>query len=80
MKSFLDPQNLFILASTLRVIGDVLIVMTLFSVHSHIMRERKIDADVLAFMGRERHYIIVGLVAILVGYIIELYAHSYGYL
>ena len=75
-----NSQNLLIMASTLRIVGEILIVVVLFSLHNHIMKEQRIDGESLAVMSREKLYITVGLTALILGYIVELYARTRGYL
>lgn len=76
----INSENLLIMAATLRIIGEILIVIVLFSLHSHTMKEQRIDGESLTVMSREKRYIIVGFIALVLGYIIELYARTRGYL
>lgn len=73
------PYNILIMASTLRLVGEILIAIVLFSLHSHVMKEEKTNAERLAVMSRERLYIVVGLTAIFAAYAVELYARARGY-
>ncbi|PIQ92273.1 MAG: hypothetical protein COV70_00910 [Parcubacteria group bacterium CG11_big_fil_rev_8_21_14_0_20_39_22] len=65
---------LLTIAITFSIIGHIVIALVVFSVHSHVLKERKIDDDVLTSMKRERIYVIVGTVFILTGYILEVQA------
>ena len=75
-----NSQNILVMAATLRVMGEILIVIVLFSLHNHIMKEQRIDGESLTVMSRERLYIIVGLTAVILGYVVELYARTRGFL
>ncbi len=68
--SSMDP--LFI-ASTLNIIGDILIAVVVFNVHFHIFKERSIDLDVLRTMRREQVYIVIGIMLLVASYLIEIF-------
>lgn len=57
---------------TLDVIGKVLLGISVYLVHSRIMREKKIDKKVLKEMQKERSLVLIGLILIIIGYIIQL--------
>ena len=66
-------MNLLFIAGVLDVIGVVLIATVVFRVHGHVLKERKIDDDVLTSMKRERGYVLVGVALIILGYLLELW-------
>jgi hypothetical protein len=74
------PSNtvvvLFILADTLTLIGTISIAVVVFSVHMHIMKERKIDLQVIKSMRYERVAIMASVGLILLGYVIQLFAYA----
>lgn len=65
------------LGLTLGVLGKVLLGVTVISVHSHIVHERKIDMDVLKEMRRERKLGILAVMLIIAGYTMELFYFNY---
>ena len=64
---------LAIAAPTIETIGTILIALVVLSVHMHIATERKIDEVVIKNLRREKMYIIVGLILVVVGYGLEIY-------
>lgn len=66
-----------IVASTLKVVGDVLIVIAVLGAHQHIIKERQIDRDVLIALKRERLYALVGIVLIVTGYVVEIASRTF---
>lgn len=56
---------------TCNVIGTVILGVTVISVHSHIIKERRIDRDVLRQMRRERLLGLTAIILIVTGYILE---------
>ncbi|MDP3996617.1 MAG: hypothetical protein Q8P86_02920 [bacterium] len=70
--------DLFLIASTMKVVGDVMIALVVFSVHMHIMKEKSIDANVVRYMKRERMYVVIGITLIVGGYVLEIMARTAG--
>lgn len=58
---------------SLSTIGDLIIAYVALSVHKHILKERKIDMDVLAYMKKERVIGYIGIALILIGYLLEIF-------
>lgn len=48
-------------------IGEVLLAFTVITVHSHIIKEHKIDKDVLRTMKSEQRIALYGLAFIIIG-------------
>ncbi len=61
-----------IFASTLDIIGKVIIAYTALAVHGRVREEQKIDASVFHIMKRERIVGIIGIVFMVLGYLIHL--------
>ena len=57
---------------TLGTFGKLILGIAVLRVHAHIIREHKIDSDVISAMKRERYITIFGIFCILVGYILEM--------
>lgn len=63
---------------TLSFVGKVLLGVTVINVHAHIIKEHRIDMDVLKEMKRERKLGVVAVFLIMVGYLLEI--SHFGYL
>lgn len=61
-----------IFASTLDIIGKVMVAYTALAVHSRVRKEQKIDAAVFRAMRREKLSGIAGIVLMILGYLIHL--------
>ena len=62
---------------TVRVVGEVLIGLAVLNVHRHVVKEHKIDKEVLDAMRVEKWLAICGITFIIVGYLIELNSNGY---
>jgi len=69
--------DLLFLSLTFGYAGKALLGVTVINVHAHIIREHKIDVDVLTYMRKERVYGITGVLFITIGYVLELVFHGY---
>ena len=58
--------------------GKALLAILMITVYAHILKEHRIDHDVLAFMKRGRVLGLLGLLFITIGYLLRL--HILGYL
>jgi hypothetical protein len=73
----LDLNDLLIMAATLRTIGEIIAISVLLSVHIHIVKEKRVDLNVLLSMQREKAYLVAGLASILTGFAVELIARTF---
>lgn len=64
-------MNWFVIGATFDVIGKILIGVTVLFVHGHVIKEHKIDKDVLKEMKREQVLGLLGIVFIIIGYVIH---------
>lgn len=69
-------MNWFNIGLTLDTLGKVLLGITVLMVHWHVLKEHKIDADVLRTMKREQILGASAILLIIVGYILQLLFHS----
>lgn len=69
-------MNLFNIGLTLDTLGKVMLGITVLMVHWHVLREHKIDADVLRSMRREQILGASGILLIVAGYILQLLYHA----
>ncbi len=67
--------NWFNIGLTLDTLGKILLGLTVLSVHKHVIKEHKIDADVLLSMKREQFLGSLGILLIIVGYVLQLLFH-----
>ena len=65
--------NLF--SRTLEILGEVLLGVTILNVHFHVMKEHKIDKDVLKQMKLEQVLGILGVCLIILGFLIEVFIY-----
>lgn len=65
-------MNLFIIGSTFDVLGKILIGLAVLFVHGHILKEHKINKDVLKQMKHEKLLVILGIISILIGYVFHI--------
>lgn len=70
-------SDFFFLAITFGFIGKTLLGITVINVHSHIVKEHRIDIEVLTEMRKERIYGLLGVFFIAAEYIFELAYYSY---
>lgn len=59
---------------TLELIGTLLIAITVYRVHHHVLKEHKIDQYVLRQMKREQVMTIMGIGLIVAGFIAQISA------
>jgi len=69
-------MSLLILGLTIGTIGKVLLGVAVLRVHWHIAREHKIDQDVISIIKRERLITILSILALVVGYVLEVLFYS----
>jgi len=62
---------------TIGIIGKILIGFSVVNVHWHVIKEKKIDKDVLWAMKRERWIAVVGVAFMVSGYLLEIIFHQY---
>ncbi|MBI2888392.1 MAG: hypothetical protein HYY60_00890 [Parcubacteria group bacterium] len=65
-------MNLFITGLVLDTIGEIFIGLAVLMVHRHIMKEHKIDTDVLRTIKKERIVAVAGIFLILVGSLLQI--------
>lgn len=68
-------MNWFNLGLTLDTLGKVLLGITVLMVHWHVLKEHKIDKDVLRAMKKERLMGVSGILLIVLGYVLQFWYH-----
>lgn len=63
---------------TLGILGKVLLGYAVINVHSHVIKEKHIDRDVIRAMKRERSTAALGVFLLVIGYFLEL--SHFGYI
>ena len=66
-------MNLEIMAITLDAAGKIILGITVLAVHWHVLKEHKIDRDVLRQMKKEKVIGIFGIVLLISGYLLEVF-------
>lgn len=61
-----------IFASTLDIIGKVMVAYTALAVHSRVRKEQKIDSAVFRAMRKEKIIGILGIILMIFGYFMHL--------
>ena len=61
-----------IVGLTFEFIGTILIAISVFKVHTNVMRERKIDKNIIEEIRKERYLTLVGIILIILGYLLQL--------
>lgn len=62
-----------ILASTLDIIGKIMIAYTALAVHNRVQKEQKIDAPVFQSIKWEKVMGIVGIILMILGYLLHIF-------
>ncbi len=64
--------TLELLGATIQMIGEVMVAMTVITVHRRVMHDKKVDKAVLKEMSKEQWLGIFGVLCIVGGYILQL--------
>ena len=67
-----------IIGFTFDLIGKILLGVTVYLVHTRIMREGKIDRAVIREMQKEKRLAILGIILIILGFFMQLPAKLSG--
>ena len=70
-------MTLSILGSVSTAAGEIIIAYVVLSVHSHIMKEKKVDSHIFAYMRRERTIGAIGIGLIILGLLLDILAKTY---
>jgi len=68
-------MNITFIGFTLDTLGEILLGVTVLKVHFHVIKEHKIDTDVLKEMRLEQVLGILAVILIIVGYLLQLPAN-----
>lgn len=69
-------MNFLLWGLTLGTLGKVILGAAVLRVHTHILREHKIDNIVLKSIKKEQFVTLLGLTLIVVGYVLEVYFYA----
>ncbi len=61
-----------VLGATIQMIGEVMVALTVIKVHGRVMRDKKVDEDVIKEMRQEQWLGIFGVLCIVLGYALQL--------
>jgi uncharacterized membrane protein YidH (DUF202 family) len=70
-------MNILFWGLTIGTIGKVLLAVGVIIAHSGIVKEQRIDSEVLRSFKIEHTITIIGVILIVVGYILEIYFYGY---
>ena len=62
---------------TFGILGKVFLGIAVINVHSHVIKEKTIDRDVITAMKRERGVAASGVILLVLGYFLEITAFGY---
>lgn len=65
-----------IFASTLDIVGKVMVAYTALAVHGRVRKEQKIDASVFRAMKWEKISGVTGIILMILGYLLHLFIRS----
>lgn len=66
------PLNL--LADILNLLGEILIAFAIIRVHTRLMKEHRIDDDVIRTIKGEQRYVIIGIIFLILSFILRFMA------
>jgi pilus assembly protein TadC len=69
-------MNFLFWGLTIGVFGKVLVALAILKVHHIMAEERKIDNRVIRSFAFEKTITIIGVIAIIIGYMMELYFYG----
>ena len=67
-----------ILPELIRIIGDILIVISIYKVHSKLSEEKSIDQIVIYEVHHEKKLILFGVLLLLIGFLLDSYLKYTG--
>jgi len=68
-------MDAFILGLTIKTAGEIIIGLSVVSVHMRIMKEHKLDRKVYRSIRNEKFWGLVGVILILAGFLLEISAY-----
>lgn len=69
-------MNGFNVGLTIDTLGKIMLGITVLKVHRHVLKEHKIDTEVLGAMRGEQTLGALGILFIIAGYILQLLFHG----
>ncbi len=69
-------MNGFNVGLTLDAFGTIMLGITVLRVHRHVLKEHRIDTEVLGVMRGEQLLGSLGILLIIIGYILQLLFHE----
>jgi len=67
-------MSIQLFSEILDILGALMIAFTVIRVHGHVLKEHRIDKDVLDSIRGEKRYAIVGIVFITISFILDVIA------
>lgn len=65
-------MDIVFVGEVLSILGEVIIALVVFDVHRHVLKEKRIDADVLRTIRQERVYAAIGIILLVVGFVLRM--------
>ena len=57
---------------TVKVIGEILLAVSVYSVHNRVAKEKRIDQRIVKQIHKEKYLALIALALIIFGYLLEL--------
>jgi hypothetical protein len=67
-----------IMPDLIKIIGDILIVVSIYNVHSKLSEEKSIDQKVVYEVNHEKKLILIGISLIIIGFLLEVFLKLTG--
>jgi len=64
----LEVMNMEFISELFMLAGDILVAVVVFNVHGHVLKEKRIDKDVLDTIRGERWLVVLGIALVLIGF------------
>lgn len=71
VSGILHIMNMQFIGAFLTLLGDVIVAVVVFNVHGHVLKEKRIDKDVLDTMRKERKMVIFGILLVIIGFMLQ---------
>ncbi len=65
------PAYILVISSVFELVGAILIALVVLGVHSRIIKEHKIDEVVLKSMRREKVFVYLGVIFLVLSFLLE---------
>lgn len=72
MIQYSDMVDISLIAETLRFVGELTIAISVVRVHTHLLKEHRLDRDVYSIIRKEKVFVLLGVIALFIGFILQI--------